>query len=292
MKCRCGKDAIYFRRWEGRHYCKKCFIEQIEKQFKRTVRKNSLISREDKIAIALSGGKDSSTLLYLLKKFFRNDLIAITIDEGIEYKSKAIASAKRFAKDLGVKHYIFSFKNEFGFQMNEVQNVYCGVLRRYLLNKKAFELKATKLAVGHHLDNEAQSIIMNFLKGDFSRFQRLGAYPILISDKKFVPRIKPLRDIHENEISLYASLRGIPFHSGHCCTLSEGAMRWDVAEILNDLEEKRPGTKLQIVNFYDKIRPFTVRDVKEKINYCKCGEPTSREVCRVCEILGELGIKF
>jgi len=149
------------------------------------------------------------------------------------------------------------------------------------LNRKARELGAAKLAVGHNLDDEAQSIMMNFMRGDFSRFVRLGAFSG--TSAKFVPRIKPLRDIPEKEIAAYAILRGIEF-AGEECPHSFDNVRRDMQSLINGFELKYPGTKQQIVGFYDKMRPFIPPG--GKIGECtECGEPSSGTLCKACELL-------
>lgn len=306
LKCSCGRDAIYFKENEGRAYCKFCLSKYVEKNFKRTIGKEKLIEKNDKIAVALSGGKDSSLLLFLLKKFFRNDLFSIIVDEGIgKYREKSIEKAKTLCMKLGVNYKIVSFKNEFGFSLKEIFNnpkikieflpcTYCGVLRRYLLNKTAREINATKIAVGINLEDEVESIIMNIIRDDVERFLKLGAYPSLIEDEKFVPRIKPLRNISEKEIILYNKIHKIPFERKRC-PFRGHSLRFDVRRIFHNLEKKYPGTKYQIVRFYDKIKPILLENVKKdrekeiKLNYCRyCGEPTSREFCKACELIEKL----
>jgi len=302
-KCRCGQDAIYFRRHEGRHYCRDCLIAQIEKNVRRTVRENGLIKSGDRIAVALSGGKDSAALLCILKKYekaFHISVCAITVDEGIAGQTeKTIDAAKKVAKQLAVEHHIFSFENEFGIRIDSIKNriaekeinycTYCGVLRRSLLNRKAREIGANKLAVGINLDDEAQSILMNFLRGDLSQFQRLGANPIIIEDEKFAARIKPLRNLPESETELYAALNGLVFHKGRCIMPTD-TMRWNIKDMLNALEEQRPGIKLQIASFYDRLKPMITKSTGEQVGYCRCGEPTSQGRCRTCVLLEELGV--
>lgn len=294
MKCECGRKAIYFRSYEGRHYCELCLTKQVERRFRKTVSENNLLEKKDKIAVALSGGKDSSTLLYLMNNLCKKNRIrifAISVDEGIKgYRDRAIKLSKELTKSLGVKHHVFSFKKEFGINIDSIRGkhcTYCGILKRYLLNKKARKLGATKIAVGHNLNDEAQSIMMNFLRGDFSRFQRLGAFPILIKDRKFILRIKPLRDIPNEEIRLFAKIKKLPFLDKRCI-YSKDNVRRDVMNALEKLEKKYPGTMLQIVRFYDKIRPYIIQVKKEKVNYCKCGEPTSQKICKACELLKKI----
>ena len=109
----------------------------------------TIIEKNDKICVALSGGKDSSLTLYLLHKFFGErpdiEISALTVDEGISgYRQESIKIAKSLCKKLGVELHIVSFKGEFGKSLDEIVKnkkarvcTYCGVLRRYLLNKSA-----------------------------------------------------------------------------------------------------------------------------------------------------------
>src|SRR3989344_8683949 len=108
MDCACGKKSIYHRKWEGNFYCKECFIRNIEKKFMKTVSENKLVIPSDRIAVGISGGKDSAVLLYLLNELRKNipfELIAISVDEGIEkYRNESIEYAKKLTDKLGVEH--------------------------------------------------------------------------------------------------------------------------------------------------------------------------------------------
>jgi len=186
MMCsRCNKKAVIELKYSGEFLCKSCFLELFEKRVRRTIRVNKLLKNTDKTAVALSGGKDSAVVLYILnelsKKAPRSELIAITIDQGIERLQKSgLNAAKSLCKKLGVEHYIYSFWEEFGTTLDEIVEgskklenpapacSYCGVLRRKLLNEKARELGVTKIATGHNLDDEIQTAMMNFIRGDLS----------------------------------------------------------------------------------------------------------------------------
>jgi len=291
---RCGKPAVYFRRYEGKALCNRHFIQSIERRAKKTISENNLIEKGDRVAIALSGGKDSSALTYLLHKVFSKnpdiDLFAITIDEGIRgYRPECIKIAKKLCKDLGLKHYVFSFKDEFGKTLDKMKRgkakkcTYCGVFRRYLLNKAARKLKATKLATGHNLDDEAQGILINFFKGDLNRLVRMGAKPMALPDKKFVLRIKPLRNIPEKEIGAYCLLKGLTLRT-HECPYVRDSFRDDIRRQLNEIEDKYPGSKFEVVRTYDRVEKALKTLVrKDAVIYCKrCKEPSSGEVCKTC----------
>ncbi len=293
--CACGSKAIYFRRWEGKYYCNSCLAWQVEKRFRKTVSKSRLVRKGERIAVALSGGKDSSVLLHLMNELRKDlpfDIVAVSVDEGIDgYRLAALEKARELTGNLGIEHHTAYFSGEFNVTIGGISEkhcTYCGVFRRYLLNKKALELGADKLAVGHNMDDEAQSIIMNFFRGDFSRFRRLGAEPAVTGDEKFVQRIKPLRNIPEKEILLYALIKGLPF-SDLECQHSFDNLRRDVQKLLDGIEGKYPGSKLQVVSFYDRLRPSLAFVKAARISRCKiCGEPASQSICKACGLLEKL----
>ncbi len=308
MMCsRCNKKAVIELKYSGEFLCKSCFLELFEKRVRRTIRVNKLLKNTDKTAVALSGGKDSAVVLYILnelsKKAPKSELIAITIDQGIERLQKSgLNAAKSLCKKLGVEHYIYSFWEEFGTTLDEIVEgskklenpapacSYCGVLRRKLLNEKARELGVTKIATGHNLDDEIQTAMMNFIRGDLDRIARMGPLVGVIEDKNFIPRIKPLRECPENEVELYARLRELKFQSVRC-PYSEDAFRRTVREVVNTIEERHPGSKFQILKSTDRLIKTLRKKRFGKIGKCKiCGNPTSGEICKFCEIKGELGL--
>jgi len=307
MKCKCGKKSVIFRRYEGFHLCKDCFCKSIEKKVKRNVRQNNMIESGDKIAFGLSGGKDSSVVLHIIHKILKPrrdvEFFAFTIDEGIKgYRDDSIKIAKRLCKKMGIKHYIYTYKDHLGktldAKMKEIKKKpemlqtacsYCGVARRYMLNKIARELKATKLCVGHNLDDETQSIMMNYVRGDMSKASRMGAitnYSIEKSKGSFIPRIKPLRDVPEKEIGLYAVLNGLDVQEDECPYAS--GIRFEVRDFLNNMETRHPGTKFSILETFDRMLPLVRNHVEKKnidIRLCKkCREPSSQEVCKLCDM--------
>jgi len=303
MKCSfCKNEAVLSRTYEGHNYCKKHFIKNFEKRFKKTIRINKLVENGDKVAIAYSGGKDSSNVLFLLNKIFKNnpkiELFAITFNEGIKgYRNNIIKKSEKFCKELEVKHYVFSFKKEFGFTIDQLSKKLdsgfcgsCGILKRYLLNKKVRELKATKIATGHNLDDECQSILMNILRGDLLRLVRVGPMPMIGIHTKFTPRIKPLVLTPENESELFASINNISFYPKKCPYSVDNHLRGKTEDFLNNLEKSSPGIKYSLYESACKIMPFVKEKFKGgKIRSCKkCGEPSSQEVCKVCEVISKL----
>jgi uncharacterized protein (TIGR00269 family) len=298
LRCdKCNRDAIIFQKYSGMHLCRKHFIEDVERKIKLTIRKHYSIRRNETIAVGLSGGKDSSTTLYILHKIFggRPDirLVGICIDEGIEgYRPNTIESAKELTSHLGIELIVRSFKEEYGTTMDLIAPQkrekgtcsYCGVLRKSLLNKTALELGATRLAIGHNLDDEAQTILLNHLKGDVSRMVRLAPPKEL---EGLVLRMKPLRQIPEKEVALYAYLHDLPLGFGGCPYAHE-AMRGEIRVLLNDIEVNHPGTKYALLSGFDKMSGILGREFpQEGLENCRlCGQACTEGVCQACKLLG------
>ena len=300
---KCGKKAAILLPYGPQKFCEEHFSRLIESRFKKTVRKFSLIKPGEHLAIAVSGGKDSVTALHLTAKFFSssNKITAVLINEGIPgYRDKALKIAKKNCRELGVPFKEFSFRKEFGFTMQKIQRLleknrsvnlgspctFCGTLRRSLLNRAARALTADKLVTGHNLDDETQSILMNACDNDLNRFVRSGAKSGFTDRKNLVQRIKPLCEIPEREVFFYAQFNGIEFYAGERCPFSEEAKRNDYRSVLNQLEEKYPGTKYSLWQFFNQVKPLLVKEKsqhKAKLNACeKCGEPCSGKICEAC----------
>jgi len=246
----------------------------------------------DKIAIALSGGKDSVLTLHLLHKFreeFNIKLVAISIDEGISgYRKEGIKIARENADSLGIKLVEKSFAQEFGCNLDDMACNYqsscipCGVFRRYLLNKTAHQLDADKVATGHNLDDEVQSFLMSFAKADHRRFSKFGPKLEQIHPK-LIPRIKPLWKILEKEVGTWAVLNKVPVHFAEC-PYAHQSLRAKIKNYLNILEEDHPGTKMAILNSFRKTFISLEKQV-ELVECDRCGEPSSLNVCKACQML-------
>ncbi|MGZ4903859.1 MAG: TIGR00269 family protein [Halobacteriota archaeon] len=288
MRCdKCSAPAIVFQKYSGLHLCKKHFLADVEKKIKREVRKAKV---EGTLAVAFSGGKDSAVALYVLNELLaksETNIVAITIDEGIAgYRDAALETAALLITQLGVEWRVVSFEQEFGVRIDQVRDrpcTLCGILRRSLLNRAAKEAGASTLATGHNLDDEAQTILMNYLRGDIDRLLRLN------HGKKagLVRRIKPLKYVPEKEVALYAFLKGIPIDLEEC-RFSFGVFRAEVRELLNELEANHPGTKYSLARGHEKILQLTQRTPFELRECVECGEPSVKQLCQSCEILAKL----
>lgn len=267
--------------------------QNLEKRVQKLIGDYGLIDDGDKVAVALSGGKDSVFTLHILDKLQREsvfdfELLAIAIDEGIQgYREDGLKSARNNAYQLGVDYHEVSLKNELGLTLDQAANFYktacvpCGVFRRYLLNRTAHEVGADKLATGHNLDDEIQSFIMSFARADVRRFAKFGPRQERIHPK-MVPRIKPLWIIPEKEVGMWSVLNDVDVHMAEC-PYAHQSLRSRLKNYLNHLEEDRPGTKVKILEFFQKSLQINKKEVK--LYECQiCGEPSAASVCKACEM--------
>lgn len=324
MKCsKCHRDAILFQRYSGLHLCEQHFNRDFEAKAKRAIREHRWIRPGDTVAVALSGGKDSSAVLFFLHRLLgeRRDvrLMAITVDEGISgYRDPN--QAREIAENMGVPWVTATFVDEYRITLDEIVKrrgtrlscSYCGVLRRALMNRIAREHGVTKFAYGFNLDDEAQSVLMNALRGDADRLTRP-----MREVEGMVPRIKPFMYIPEREVALYAFLHVEGFGLAGCPYAGD-ALRGDVRGILDDYTYRHPATKYSLVNLGEALRE-PERVTGEGLRVCeRCGErwvaacdvPTEQsrstegagpeveipegsrvprgKICRVCQVLDEV----
>ena len=126
VKCTlCGRrEAFFMRLYSGERLCKRCFQESIIAKVRSTISKYRMLEPRDRIAVAVSGGKDSVTLLHIMveiERRFPSTLYAVTIDEGIRgYRDEAMEIAAENCKKLGVEHITLSFKELYGYTLDEI----------------------------------------------------------------------------------------------------------------------------------------------------------------------------
>ena len=271
-------------------------MRYVDRRVKREIRKQIDVERGDKIAVAVSGGKDSMVALKMLSSVFNGvngvEVHAITIDEGIEgYRPPSVDIVRRFCEQNDVHFHLRSF-SELGVTMDAIAPVsgssspctYCGVFRRMLMNEEARDIGARYLATGHNLDDAAQSIMMNFVRGDVERLARMAPHKHV--QPGLIPRFMPLREIPEKETLLYALVSGMEFWDG-VCPYWEAALRNQYRSIVDDLEDRSPGARFGILSSFDQIRPMLWSNMPQSnLHPCpRCGEPTVGDSCKSCQLL-------
>ncbi len=286
--------SIYNRPYSGERLCPKCFKASLKERVQGAINRFDMLDHWSRIAVGVSGGKDSLTLLHVLNEIEEDthgsELIAVTVDEGIRgYRDEALGIVERACRAVGVEWRLVSFQDLFGYTMDEIASwerplgacSFCGVLRRRALNEAAKQVDADRLATGHTLDDMAQSALLNLLRGDLGKMASLDAGGF--TSPGFVKRIKPLCEVPERETTLYAYLQGFELQ-GTACPYAGEAMREDARKFLGEMETRRPGTLFTTFNTALKLIPEVA--TVETMKTCKiCGEPSTGAICRVCQLL-------
>ncbi|MCF7910535.1 TIGR00269 family protein [Candidatus Pacearchaeota archaeon] len=263
--------------------------KKLEAKVKQTLKKISL-SKKAKVLVAMSGGKDSTTLTYLLKKFGYNiSGLYVNLCVG-EYSELCLEKVKELCDNLDIKLHVYDLKKEQGvsvknyWKKNPQLNhcAACGVLKKWILNKIARKLKYDFIATGHNLDDEAQTFLVNIFKGSPELSANTGIISKTIKEKnKFIPRIKPLYYIPEKDILVYAKQKKLRFLSGKCPYAQESYR----ISIRNFLENKSSKIKQNIIKNFERVSGNIQNFKKSKIQSCEiCGEPSRGKICKKCSL--------
>ncbi len=264
----------------------------LQQKVKQTLNKIKL-SKKERILVALSGGKDSTVTAYLLKKFgYKIEGFHINLSMG-RYSEKCLESVKKLCEELGIKLHVYDIKKEMGSGMCYLRSAIqskknlrncaiCGVIKKWIMNREVRKLKADKIATGHNLDDETQTFLMNIFKGSPDLSSNSGAISKNISDKKFIPRIKPLFYIPEDEVRKYSKEKKLPVVYEKCpCALD--SYRIQVRKFVDTLSDK---DKENIIKNFEIVLKKLNKTKDTEINYCEiCGEPARGKICKKCELM-------
>jgi len=289
MKCRfCGKKAYIKLHHPKMYLCREHFMEYFERKVKRTIEKYRLLGKGERILVAVSGGKDSAVVSYVLKKL-GYDIECLHINLGIgEYSAKSEEYTKKQSEMINSKLHIVRIKELLEAGIGELKTSrptcsYCGITKRYIFNKFAHDNSFDVIVTGHNLDDEASFIFSNIMNWNTQYLAKQG--PLLPGEGKFVKKVKPLYEVTEREVVAYALAVGIDYMLEEC-PYSRGATTLSYKEILNQMEEKRPGTKINFVKGYLRKRYLFEQEVeKRELKECEvCGMPSSGEICSFCRV--------
>jgi uncharacterized protein (TIGR00269 family) len=307
MKCRkCGGRGVINLRQHKLILCKEHFLEWLPEQVQRAIEKYHMFTPQERVLVAVSGGKDSLSLWDILTRLgYRADglYIGLGIDGGVRYSEESLRLTEQFAQAHGLNLHAFKVAEEYGLTAPEIaQRTHhgpakpcsvCGRIKRHIMNRLAREGGYDVLATGHNLDDEAAVLFGNTLNWAAGYLVRQG--PVLEANIPGVVRkVKPLCRIYEREMTAYALLRGIEYIYDEC-PFAVGATSIYYKELLNRLEADHPGAKL---NFYltflqaKKAGLFTASadQGRQNLHPCPtCGQPTSVEgECAFCRMIAKI----
>ncbi len=302
MRCRkCGQTAVINMRQHKLALCDVHFIEWMHVQTQRFIRKYHMFGPDDRVLVAVSGGKDSLSLWNILLSLgYRADgfYIDLGIDGGTGYSKESRVRVEQFVREFhpDAKLHVLDIESTYGESISTIAKrsrrgrerpcSVCGLIKRHEMNRLAFEFGYAVLATGHNLDDEAAVLLGNTLRWNSEYMVRQS--PVLPADRDgFARKVKPLCRLYEREMAAYALVSGIRYIQDEC-PFSAGATSLYYKGLLNQMEHQSPGTKL---NFYlDFLRAketglFKTVEVT-RLHSCECcGQPTSIQgLCAFCNL--------
>lgn len=307
MKCRkCGEKAVMNMRQHKLALCKDHYLDWIVEQTERFIQKYQMFTHEDQLLAAVSGGKDSLSLwdiLWRLGYSVDGLYIGLGIDGGVNYSAESQRLAQKFADERGLTLRVVSIAGEYGGTIPEIASLtsrgqnkpcsVCGLTKRHVMNRVARDEGYTVLVTGHNLDDEAAVLFGNTLNWATGYLLRQG--PVLEANQMGLARkAKPLCRFYEREMAAYAILKGIEYIYDEC-PHAEGAKSIYYKEVLNRLEEDRPGAKLTFYLSFLQAKEEGMFSMPadpeaEMLHSCPtCGQPTSSPgQCSFCRMIAKI----
>jgi uncharacterized protein (TIGR00269 family) len=297
-QCTCGHQGKFFFPLIPQSLCSNCFTLKFEKKILNRIPKSI---RGHTIAISLSGGKDSSTLLHILAKYQRKlripQLYAFVLEEGIPEiqleRQRVIKTFKEnYTKILFIERSYFDL---FGQSLpNLIQKsdrkrlrftpcAICGVLRRHAILRLSLKNWVDFVVMGTTLDDEAETTLLNILRGNPGKnFRCKVNYES--SDGKYLPqRIKPLSRIMEDSIRTYCSNKKLEVVSIQC-PYAERSLRSQINIFLSEIKKKNPHIYYNIVSS-SKADKFSKIEFKTVYRCIKCDSYSSDPECPACRLI-------
>jgi uncharacterized protein (TIGR00269 family) len=254
-----------------------------------------MFAREERVLVAVSGGKDSLALWdVLLDEGY--DATGLYLDLGIfDYSVESKTKCEQFAAARSARLIVSRVADEVGAPVPVIKEVTrrppcsgCGLSKRYLMNRAALEHNMDVVATGHNLDDEAATLFGSVMHWQMEALPRQS--PALPSTHpKLVRRVKPLYRLSERETAAYAFLRHIDYIVEEC-PFARGATSIAHKEILNRMEDASPGAKHNFLfGFLEKARPAFERAEGVVLQECaRCGQVTTGTVCAFCKLADQV----
>ncbi len=280
----CGAEAYIQLRSPRLAMCREHYRDYVNRKVERTIHRYRMFTHDDRILVAVSGGKDALAVALTLKSLdYRFECLHINlgIDGYSDYSGEIV---REQCESVGMPLHTVHLRELVGRGIGEMRTrrevcSYCGMTKRYIMNKFAWDNDFTVIATGHNLDDESAFLLGNVLHWNTGYLSRQGPY--LPSGDRLVARAKPLYELTNYEVEMYVNLFNLPV-TEKPCPHAKGAKSILYAEVLNEIENTSPGTKLNFVKGFLKNRHlFQEEDVQ--LNRCSvCGMPTLGDKCSFC----------
>ena len=320
LNCRhCDEKAVINMRQHKLALCSPHFVEWIHKQTERFINKYKMFTHEERILVAVSGGKDSLALWDILLAL-GYDVDGLYIGLGIvghedtnplDYSGESHHFVQEFvakyaAQGRDLTLHVVDVADTYGApipiaaKMTERGRAkpcsLCGLTKRHIMNRMARDHGYDVLATGHNMDDEAAVLFGNTMQWSVEYLSRQG--PVLPSSHPGLARkVKPLFRFYEREMAAYTIVRGIDYIYEEC-PFAAGATTTRYKELLNEMEIESPGMKMQFYLRFLQARKEHglfegVRD-DVSLNACpRCGQSTTLEDgCAFCKMWERINVRL
>ena len=242
-------------------------IEKLEKKLlfylKKAVYQYQMIKPNDKVMVCLSGGKDSYTMLYLLKKLqldrrYNFDLVSFTLDQSQPGWNDN--KMRQWLEDNNID-YVIKTEDTYSIVTDKIpeNKTYCSLcsrLRRGIIYKYATENKFDKIALGHHREDLITSLFMSILYNG----QIKSMPPKLLTDNKKNIIIRPLVFCQEKDIATFAVAKGFPIIPCNLCGSQTNLKRVETKKLINQLAKDNPKIPSNILHALQSLQPSQLMD--------------------------------
>jgi uncharacterized protein (TIGR00269 family) len=278
-------------------FCQSCFTRYAVEQVKRAISEHDMLSPEDRVMVAVSGGKDSLALWAMLLDL-GYDATGMYLGLGIgDYSDRSGRVVQAFAQERGASLIHIDLHEAQGYDIPTASRKgsrstcsVCGLSKRYVFNRVALEHRFDVVATGHNLDDEAATLLGNTLRWKTEYIAR--QYPVLPAREGMLKKVKPLYRLSEKETAAYAFLQGIDYVVEEC-PLVAGNTQLKYKGAMNQLEAGSPGTKASFLfGYLDRAAGLFRTGEPVDLERCeRCAQPTTGRFCAFCraraQVLGE-----